>query len=740
MSIDIENVDTVRRKFTILQVIYYHIILFNQIICMRYLRYLLFIIIPCSAFAQNQVVIDSLTNELKHTRNKSEIYNLLGEEYILIKPQKALEFADKAITNAAGDDISTQLARALWIKSRVYLSFYNYKMCLSLADSARTLFSEAEKYDDVINCEVIRATVYMLKGNYRQALDLYDSCASEAKKLGAQEIYGSILINIGRIYRVSGNLDDAMDEFLKVRDIAEEIDDNYLKAHAYHFIGMVYEDKQDFEPAIENLLKALPLFEKEQLVTQIPYLYISLGSACREIQNYREALEYLKQADKLLKETNDTWGLYEVNRHLGLTYSELEQYDSAWVHHNQSLEFSRKIHERAGECNSLTYLGDVLIMQGKYTEALEYLNNALNINAELGNQLVRTNLLYNIGKCQVHMGKVHAGLDNLEKGLSLADSLNLRYERMVLHNEISKAYTRLNNFSEALWHYQQYSNLNDSIYQEEANRNFIEMEKKYQSEKQKQEIGQLKLEKTEQDAAMKVQRYVRDFFILGFLFASIIGFLFYRSYRTRKRADQEKEALLKEIHHRVKNNLQIISSLLSIQTDNVTDTNVISAVRESQSRVKAMALIHQLLYQDKDLTQINFSTYLPQLLNAISSIFKKEGAEVISEIYAENISFDIDTAIPLGLIVTELAANAYKYAFNGGKDGKLSVRISRQSDHQYLLAVTDNGPGLPDNKKIDELNSMGLRLVKILTNQLDGTFSYEYEHGSAFKILFSDAS
>jgi two-component sensor histidine kinase len=285
-----------------------------------------------------------------------------------------------------------------------------------------------------------------------------------------------------------------------------------------------------------------------------------------------------------------------------------------------------------------------------------------------------------------------------------------------------------------------YDEISDSIYRKEAQRSFAEMEKKYETEKQNLEIGQLKLDKIEQDATIRKQRSVRNISLLGFLFAVIIGFLFYRLFKARKKADEEKEALLKEIHHRVKNNLQIISSLLSIQTDNLEDTKVIDAVQESQSRVKAMALIHQLLYQDKDLAHINFGTYLPQLVNALSSIFKKEGLKVIQDIDVKDMAFDIDTAIPLGLIVNELVANAFKYAYNGDAEGKLTIMIDTIKNKEYLLTVADNGPGLPENTNIQELSSMGLRLVTILTNQLDGTFSYTYNKGSVFTVKFSDTT
>jgi two-component sensor histidine kinase len=331
------------------------------------------------------------------------------------------------------------------------------------------------------------------------------------------------------------------------------------------------------------------------------------------------------------------------------------------------------------------------------------------------------------------------GLDMLKEGLTLADSMNFRYEKMILNKEISHAYSRLENYKKALEHYQQYAEMHDSVYQEQAQRNMVEMEQKFQAEKRNMEISQLRLDNAEKELNIRKQKSVRNLFLACFIFALITGVVVYRSYKRKKKADSEKEALLKEIHHRVKNNLQIISSLLNIQTEYVTDLEVMGAVQESQSRVKAMALIHQLLYQEKNLTRIEFGSYLKQLTSTLSSIFQKPGSQIAVAIHVSDVYFDIETSIPLGLIVTELVSNAYKYAFNGTAEGNIEIDLKPGPDNNHLLMVSDNGPGLPAGTDIHSLKTLGLKLVNILTGQLDGRFSYEYKNGALFMIEFSES-
>jgi len=193
--------------------------------------------------------------------------------------------------------------------------------------------------------------------------------------------------------------------------------------------------------------------------------------------------------------------------------------------------------------------------------------------------------------------------------------------------------------------------------------------------------------------------------------------------------------LLKEIHHRVKNNLQIISSLLNLQTKNIKDKSTLSAMADGQNRVMAMALIHQKLYQNSDISSIIFKDYTSQLLNQIAGLYP-ELKDVKREVVSGDIELDIDTAVPVGLILSELITNAYKYAFTNGK-GSIVITL-KQTENNYILEVQDNGPGLPKDFDLSTASSIGLRLIRRLSRQLYGTSTYEYKNGSRFIITFKD--
>jgi len=200
----------------------------------------------------------------------------------------------------------------------------------------------------------------------------------------------------------------------------------------------------------------------------------------------------------------------------------------------------------------------------------------------------------------------------------------------------------------------------------------------------------------------------------------------------------EKELLLKEIHHRVKNNLQTISSLLDLQSRNITDENTKFAIQEGQNRVRSIALIHQNLYQNETLEAIEFGTFMEDLSVSIKDVFLKPGFTFDFSNQIPKTFLDIDTAVPLGLIANELLTNSFKYAYGSGNHLQVTVNLKHVTDGIYIFELHDNGPGLPPDFNMDTAKSLGIRLVNRLSEQLDGKVTYHYDQGSVFEVLLKD--
>lgn len=200
---------------------------------------------------------------------------------------------------------------------------------------------------------------------------------------------------------------------------------------------------------------------------------------------------------------------------------------------------------------------------------------------------------------------------------------------------------------------------------------------------------------------------------------------------------EEKEMLLKEIHHRVKNNLMIISSLLNIQSRYIKDDESKEIFKESQNRARSMAIIHERLYQSTDLKNIDFSDYLRTLANELFHAYADNTGRIELKINMEDIFLDINMAIPLGLIVNELITNSLKHAFPDGRNGEITIDFHEKGD-LYELNVKDNGIGFPEDLDYRKTGSLGLQLVNSLTDQIDGEVEMNGSPGSSFKISFKN--
>jgi two-component sensor histidine kinase len=210
---------------------------------------------------------------------------------------------------------------------------------------------------------------------------------------------------------------------------------------------------------------------------------------------------------------------------------------------------------------------------------------------------------------------------------------------------------------------------------------------------------------------------------------------------------KEKEVLLKEIHHRVKNNMQIVYSLLSLQSERIRDEDVLGMIRDTQQRVKSMTFIHERLYQSRDLARIEFGDYVKKLVLSLFNSYGVDYDRLKYKIEIENVFLDINAAIPCGLIINELVSNSLKHAFPKRKEkagenndkakGEIYIGLISEKNNKYTLIVSDNGVGFPDDLNFRNTDSLGLQIVITLVEQLEGRIELLREGGATFRIEFS---
>ncbi|WP_373074432.1 sensor histidine kinase [Zeaxanthinibacter enoshimensis] len=413
-----------------------------------------------------------------------------------------------------------------------------------------------------------------------------------------------------------------------------------------------------------------------------------------------------------------------------------------------------------------------------------YLNDLSRVKTEkeiVKGKILRGVIEGNIGKCYVQLGQYREAIPYLENGIAIIDeNLIGQYSSDVVENSLAlaEAHLQLENYETAKryleknFQFKKVENIlkrnrllaayynktqdfrNESFYLRKNFRLLDSIDFNESSIKKQQLVAvvaqedlansrrmidaqKLEMERARSEMQAKDERINLVFISLIFTLLGFAGlvYAYLKSIKNQRLiAEQkhiienslvEKDSLLKEIHHRVKNNLQMVSSLLSLQTKNTRSKAAIEALEEGKSRVKAMALIHQKLYQNDDLSVIEMQGYIESLVNSVQSVFKKGGHNINITIDAEGVELDIDRAIPFGLILNELVSNSFKYAFPENMDnGKIYIHL-RKNGEQGFFEYTDNGVGLSEDSDERASSSMGIRLMNRLVNQLQSTLNID---------------
>lgn len=329
-----------------------------------------------------------------------------------------------------------------------------------------------------------------------------------------------------------------------------------------------------------------------------------------------------------------------------------------------------------------------------------------------------------LAKKYMEVNQPEKAISILEEYSGYDDDTYFSYEEMIDFT-LYEIYKKTNKYDMATLYLEKFVKNNQQRFTEAERSNLSELAVKYETEKKEQALA---------IQALRIQKANRSkiFLITGIISLAILSSLLYKLFQNRKRsaailseknkkietALNEKETLLREIHHRVKNNLQVVSSLLSLQSRGLKDIQAKEAMTESKNRVQSMALIHQNLYQDEDLVGVNTKEYIEKLTTNLVKNYSLQKVAVETDI--DNINLDVDIMIPLGLILNELITNSLKYAFDESDEGQIQIQL-KQKHAGLQLQVSDNGKGFPEGFNQDQLESLGFKLIDAFTKKLKAT-------------------
>lgn len=512
-------------------------------------------------------------------------------------------------------------------------------------------------------------------------------------------------------------------------ETAKKVQDSFNIALGNFYLGNANVVSSNFDIALNHYLKSANYFEKVKDSARLSSVFNGIGAAYENSGNDSLSLKYFKKSQEISFSIGDLRRSAIALTNIGNIYKYRNDLVNAKSHMEQAVE-QIKITNRLQYIHSLTLnLANLYVELKDYDDATLLFEEVLTTVDTINDIYIYGASLRGLGNVALERHNYSEGLKKMEKAYKKLKSSGFFDEALATMPDLILAYELNGQYKNGLMVANRYQKLTDSIFSDEKDKNLSEALQKYEAEKKDTELKLLKVE-TE-----KKEQQNRLSFILAIAGLCIAGLLGYFGYKNKQRnlvlAKQksllektvdEKNILLREVHHRVKNSFQIVSSLLYLQSENAADKEAKLAIKEAENRVRSMVLIHQKLYNKDELVGINTSDYFHDLVRDLfeSHQFKSEPIPYALDVDA--IVLDIETITPIGLILNELIINTLKHAFPEAlPENKITISFYKKNNI-LLLKVTDNGKGFEG--EIDN-NSFGIVLMKALSKKLKATLDYD---------------
>ncbi|HEV7780063.1 MAG TPA: histidine kinase dimerization/phosphoacceptor domain -containing protein [Chitinophagaceae bacterium] len=511
--------------------------------------------------------------------------------------------------------------------------------------------------------------------------------------------------------------------------------------------------KGNYEEAIAIGLEVTHLYDSLKLWVRVVKMKTFLADVYKEMGGEKGTADYLRKGLELAKEgqviaereKNYTGMVITLNEQ-GIILRDMSQrmnrddlMDSALVLFQQALGIIKETGQAEEELGAL-YNNTALVYHEhhkNYPKALDYEFQAVDFNNKRNNKLGLTYNFNTISDIYTHMGKLQEADQYAHQMLALSKEIGSPFRILNAYSQLTEVNRKMGRYDSALYYREMNGNMSDSLNNLEKGNQIADAQTKYETGKKEVRIGEL--DKMNQ---LKSQRLWLAFGLAA-VFAVLIAMSALQNRRLKK---QKKEIsaqsdrlqwMMKELHHRVKNNLQIVSSLLSLQTYRLKDEESVSAIKESQLRVQAMSLIHQRLYQVEDVSMVNFKLYLDDLVETLMRSYGYGADDFDLLINVDKEFLDVDTVMPMGLLVNEIITNSFKYAYKDVKRPLLHISLS-SGNQQLKLDIKDNGPGMDKASAAQNKQGFGKKLIDALSKQLKANWTVDSSQGTSYHFVIPE--
>lgn len=576
-----------------------------------------------------------------------------------------------------------------------------------------------------------------------------------AKKLGDDQKLELGYSAMGSIFFRRGKVSESVYYYNKAKKLAQANDDkerlfsvSVNLASLNVVLGRNYQALRNYFIARSNLYKIKEHktgISKAKLKKYEAQINLNIGIAYFNINDYKNATRFYSEALSRSIEIKDTMVLAKSYTNLG----EIELMEQNYNVAEDFLFRGKKLKERIQDSISLkmNYLliGKLYLEMGRFKEALLFFNETARLLKKFSDISAEKKLNINLGSYYLRQNRVQLAIEYLDKAKELNTEEYSLKDEIDVNQLLSESHFQLKNYEKANLYREIYEGIRDSIYNSETNLEIARLEMYYNAQyEQLQDSIRFINESKKKVDQIRIKEVQNFYLILWLVFLAIaFGAIVYVLGIVRKRNKElrrsinEKEALMKEVHHRVKNNFQIISSLLNIQANKISSTEFHNPMLNMQNRILAMSLVHEKLYVSEFREAVDINDYFQDLGESIKQSLLSNKSRISINNEGEDFLISLEKAIPLGLIVNELITNSIKYGSKGGGEVNIQLNILKQGD-QISLVLQDDGVGFPADFNPEEFTeSIGLELVFVLVDQLDGEITFENNNGAKTEVKFS---
>lgn len=512
--------------------------------------------------------------------------------------------------------------------------------------------------------------------------------------------------------------------------LAEQNNFRRLLNNIYYNRAILYRRKGQYTKAMRDLIAARTTLEEQHDINGLYAVYNSMGNIEYLRANYLTALQHFETAivliDGLLKETTDRMQQEELTldmaislNNMGEIYTRMSNFSLSLLYLDSALKYKQRVNRERYTAGTLLALGITYDSLDNTAQSVAFLNRAYEISKKHQSVLTLIQASNALASLYGKQKNYDAAFRYLDEGLELARTDSLREELLQNYDIRRKLYRKTGQLADAL--------IYDDLY--------FETEQYLRNIAREKEIEELKtrydLDKTNLQLEQSRQKNNWLIIVVVITISLLVSIAF--AYVQKKKSRDKIEILMRELNHRVKNNLQVLLSMVSLQELQVKDSSSKALLKATQSRIMAMSFIHRKLYKDREFTLINIGDFIQELVQELQMVYHTQAQHVHVDFNLQLLELEVDKAIPLGLLVNELITNAFKYAFVQHPDARLHISLETD-DRDITIIINDNGPGYHPEKST--INGFGSTLILTLIKQLKGKINYASGQGTTVTVHF----